>query len=207
MPVDLFDERDFQSPMFVSVPGDGARDLRFGSRANVEAALSDHVAWRRSGHERGPETILHPADHPRGARARPGGDRVLLWSRPLVWRERLQPTTCRLSRAIPDPAALIGYRVGVRPSQPRKSFARMLQSACRGRQGRERWDHRRCAAVAMPRPDGGPAPGEASARGARRGSPLAWRRARSARRAQIAPLPPAPSWHRRAAMLPSGWRR
>jgi hypothetical protein len=44
MPVDLFDERDFQSPMFVSVPGDGARDLRFGSRANVEAALSDHVA-------------------------------------------------------------------------------------------------------------------------------------------------------------------
>jgi hypothetical protein len=43
-PVDLFDERDFQSRMFVSVPGDGARDLRFGSRANVEAGSA--TTWR-----------------------------------------------------------------------------------------------------------------------------------------------------------------
>lgn len=72
-PVDLFDERDFQSRMLASVPRDGTRDFRLGSGANEEAAFSDHVVLHRSGHGRGPLTILRPkkARAPHSPRADP----------------------------------------------------------------------------------------------------------------------------------------
>jgi len=43
MPGRSLDERDFQSRMLASVPRDGTRDFRLGSRANEEAPFSDHV--------------------------------------------------------------------------------------------------------------------------------------------------------------------